>query len=112
MVMYCSGMMNKYYSCLGFLSIKHNEDGKEIINEIFNNTIFHHKIFMSTVFNMVFMYNDRLIILKRKIILPIPDSMIPLYLCQMNKPKINFTTNDMTFKFEAFSKKNGCTISN
>ena len=36
MVMYCSWMMYKYYSCLGFFPIKHNEEGKENHNEIFN----------------------------------------------------------------------------
>ena len=29
-VLYCSGIMYKYYSCLGFLTIKNNEEGKNI----------------------------------------------------------------------------------
>ena len=37
MVLYFSQMMNKYYSHLGFSPIKHNEEGKDIHNEIFNN---------------------------------------------------------------------------
>ena len=31
-VLYCSGMMYKYYSCLGFFPIKYNEEGKYIHN--------------------------------------------------------------------------------
>ena len=49
-------------------------------------------------------------ICRRKIIPPIPDSMIPMDLCL--KKNINFTTDDMTFNFELFLKKNGCSISN
>ena len=30
-------MIHKYYSCLGIPPIKHNEEGKYIHNEIFNN---------------------------------------------------------------------------
>ena len=37
LVLYRSVMMHKYYSCIGFSAIKHNEDGKDIHNEIFNN---------------------------------------------------------------------------
>ena len=37
MVLECSHMMYKYYSCLGFHPIEHNEEGKDIHNEIFNN---------------------------------------------------------------------------
>ena len=36
-VLYCSHMMYQYYSRLGFFPIKHNEEGKYIHNEIFNN---------------------------------------------------------------------------
>ena len=36
-VLYCSHFMYKYYSRFGFLPIKHNEKGKYIHNEIFNN---------------------------------------------------------------------------
>ena len=32
MVLYCSGIMFKYYSHLGFLLIKHNEEGTYIHN--------------------------------------------------------------------------------
>ena len=37
MVLYCSGNMYKYYSNLEFSLIKHNEEGKDIYNKIFNN---------------------------------------------------------------------------
>ena len=37
MVIYCSGIMYKHYSYLGFPQIKHNSEGKYVHNEIFNN---------------------------------------------------------------------------
>ena len=37
MVMYCSVMVYNYYSFIGFLPIKHNEEGKDTHNGIFNN---------------------------------------------------------------------------
>ena len=39
MFLYCYGMMYKYYSCLWFFPIKHNEEGKYIHSEIFNSII-------------------------------------------------------------------------
>ena len=36
MVLYCSVIIYKYYSRLGFIPIKHNEEGGNIHNEIFN----------------------------------------------------------------------------
>ena len=36
-VMYCSVMMYNYYYLLGFYPIKHNEEEKDINNEIFNH---------------------------------------------------------------------------
>ena len=50
------------------------------------------------------MYNDKLPINKREVIPSIYDSMIPMDLCLKNLPVINFTTDDMTSKFEAFKK--------
>ena len=44
-------------------------------------------------------YNYKLIIRKREVINPIPDSMIPVDLCQNNEPVINFTTDDTRSKF-------------
>ena len=37
MVLHCSGIMYKYYSCLGGFGIKHNEVVKDIINIIYYN---------------------------------------------------------------------------
>ena len=37
MLLYCSGMMYKYYSHIVFLSIKNNEEGKDIHERVFNN---------------------------------------------------------------------------
>ena len=50
------------------------------------------------------MYKNKIIIHKREVIPPITASIIPVNLCQNNPPTINFTTDEMTFKFELFSK--------
>ena len=50
------------------------------------------------------MYNDKVLMLKREIITPIPDYIIPVASCQNNKHVINFTTGDMRSKFEVFAK--------
>ena len=36
-VLYCLGIIYKYYSRLGFIPTKQKQDGKQIHNEIFNN---------------------------------------------------------------------------
>ena len=46
----------------------------------------------------------QLLIHKLEAIRPIPDSMIPVDFCQKNKPVVNFSTENMTPKFEVFSK--------
>ena len=46
----------------------------------------------------------QLLIHKLEAIRPIPDSMIPVDFCQKNKPVFNFSTDNMTPKFEVFSK--------
>ena len=51
------------------------------------------------------MHNNKVILCKIEAIFPIPDSMIPLDFCQKNESVINFKTDDMTSKFELFSKK-------
>ena len=106
MVLYCSGIMYKYYSCLGFLPIKHNQEGKDIHNEIFNNIPhFVKKCLNANCLQYGFvMYNKTVTIFKSEVILPIPVYMIQDNLCQNNDHVINFTTNDMRSKFEAFSK--------
>ena len=60
---------------------------------------------MSTVFKMVFyMDNDKVLIQKLGVITPIPDSTIPVDLCQKNKCIINFTNDYMRFIFEVLTK--------
>ena len=49
------------------------------------------------------MYNHKVIIRKREAITTIPYYMILVYCCKKNKYVINFTTDDMTSKFELFS---------
>ena len=46
----------------------------------------------------------QLLIHKLEVIPPITDSMIPVDFCQKNKPVVNFSTENMTPKFEVFSK--------
>ena len=53
-VLYCSGIMYKYYSCLGFLPIKNNEEENDINKEVFSSTPhFIKTVFISTVFRIV-----------------------------------------------------------
>ena len=97
-------MMYKYYSCIVFNPIKHNEEGKDIYNVIFNN-IPH---FIKTRLRVDFiqdgfvMYKDKVLIHKRLVITPIPDSITPTDCCK--KTIIYFTTDDITSNFELFSK--------
>ena len=83
MVLYCSGMMNKYYSCLGLSLIKNNEEGKYIHNEIFNNISHFIKNCLRVNFlqDAFVMYNDKLLICKREVVPPIPDYIILIDLC-------------------------------
>ena len=53
MVIKISGMMYKYYLCIGFIPIKHNKEGKEIHNKY--SAISHIKsktVFMSNIFKI------------------------------------------------------------
>ena len=50
------------------------------------------------------MCNYKLILRKIEVGPPIPDSMIPVDCCQKYESIINFTTDDITYKFEFFSK--------
>ena len=56
------------------------------------------------------MYNAKLLIRKQDISPPIPDYMIPVDFYQINKHIINFTSDNITSKFDFFKRKNGCTI--
>ena len=59
-----------------------------------------------------FMYNYKVLVSKQDVINHIYYSMIPENLCQNNEPVTSFTTAEMRSKCEAFSNKNGCTMSN
>ena len=106
MFLYFSKMMYRYYSHLGFLPIKHNEEGKYINSKIFNNIPYFIKnlIRVNCLQDGFVMYNDKAIIWKQEVITPITCFMIPVYLCQNNKPVINSTTGDMISKYCMFSK--------
>ena len=59
MVMYCSHIMYTYYSHIGFLPIKHNEEGKDTHNEIFKDIPhFIRSVCMLIVFHMVFFVQE------------------------------------------------------
>ena len=105
MLLYCSGMIYNYYSCLGFLPIKHNREGKYIHNEIFNNILHFIKNIVRVNFleDGFFVYYYKVIICKIGFIPPTPYYMIPMDWCQTNKPIINFFAGDMTSKLN-FSK--------
>ena len=51
------------------------------------------------------MYNDRALIFKQEVVIPVPGFMIHVDLFQGNEHVINFITDEMTSKFELFSKK-------
>ena len=75
-VLYCSGIMYKYYSRNLFFPIKHNEEGKYIYNEILNN-IPHFIIIKPLRIDFLqdgfVMYSNKVILCKREVIPPIPD---------------------------------------
>ena len=52
------------------------------------------------------MYNDEVLIHRLEAIPRIHGSMFLVDLCQNNESVVNFTTDDMTSKFEAFSNNN------
>ena len=86
MVMYCSGMIYKYYSHLGFLSINTQQGRENIHHEIFNNIphFIKNRLHVNFIQDGFVMYENKVIIRKRKTMSPIPDYMIPLYCCQKN----------------------------
>ena len=67
-------MMYKYYSSLGFYPIKHNDEGKDIHNEMFNNI----QHFIKNPLHVDCIQDDKVILHKRELIPNIPDSMIPV----------------------------------
>ena len=106
MFMYFLVMVYEYHSRLGFLSIKHDEEGKDIHNDIFNNIPYFIKncLHFNCLQDRFVMYNDKVLRIKQEVVPPIPDSVIPVYSCQNNYHVINFTNDDMRSKFGAFSK--------
>ena len=100
--LYFSVMMYKCYYHLEFLQIKQNEEGKYIHNKIFTNISHLNK---NRLHVDCIPYKNKVIIQKRSFILPIPDSMITVDLFQKHLPIINFTTDDMTSKFEFFKEQ-------
>ena len=83
MVMYCSGIMHKYYSHLGFFPLKHNEERKYIHNEIFNNIphFIKNRLHFDFIQDDFSMYNDKLLIRKIQVIPTTPDTMMPMDFC-------------------------------
>ena len=84
MIMYCSSIMYKYYSYLGFHWLRKNEEGKDTQNGIFNNIPYfiknRHRVNCNQ--DCFVMYNDKLLIRKIEVIPPILDSMIPVDCCK------------------------------
>ena len=106
MFIYCSVIRYKYYTFLGFIPIKNNEEGKNIHEEVFNNLI--HVIKNCPHVNCfqdgLVVYSDKVLLCTRYVIPTITDSIIPENLCKNNRYVINFTSDDMTSKFEYFTK--------
>ena len=75
--------MYKYYSRLGFIPIKHNEEVKEVHNEIFINIPHFIKICLCVNYLQYgfVMYNDKVLIHKQEVVPHINYSMIPLNCC-------------------------------
>ena len=84
MILYYSHMMYKYYSHLGFFPIKHNEEGKDVHNEIFNNIphFIKNRLHVDFLQYCFVMYKNKVIIRKREVIPTIPNSVIHVYFCQ------------------------------
>ena len=97
-------MMYRYYSLLGFLQIKHNEEGKYIHNEISNNIphFIKKSLHVDCIQDGFFIYKKKIILCRRKSIPSNIDYMIPEYFCKTNSSIVNFNNYDITYKFEFF----------
>ena len=84
--MYCSHMIYKYYSCLVFFLIKHNEEVKDIYNEIFNNIphFIKNHLPVDCLQDVFVMYNNKVKLCKIEVIPVIHDSVIPVDCCKKN----------------------------
>ena len=86
MVMYCSVMVYNYYSFIGFLPIKHNEEGKDTHNGIFNNIPYFIKnwININCLQYGFVVYNDKVLICKQEVVPTITGDIIQAYICKNN----------------------------
>ena len=78
--------MYKYYSCLGFLPLKHDEEGKYIHKEEFNNLphLIKNSLHVNCMHDGFVIYNDYVLIQKWESIEIIPDYMVPVDFCHNN----------------------------
>ena len=86
--------------------IKQNEEVKYIYNGIFNNIphLFKKLLYANFIQYDFIMFSDRVLIHKREVSTPIPDSRIPVDLCQRSKHVFNFNTDDTALKFNRFQR--------
>ena len=100
--------MYKYYHYIGLFPIKKNEKGKYIHNKKFNNIPYFikYRLYVDCLQDGFVMYNDKVISHKRELITHITNSTIPVDFFQKNPSIINLTTDDMTYKFNCFQRKN------
>ena len=84
MVLYFSHLMYKYYSHLGFSPIKHDWEGKDVHNEIFNNIphFIKNRLRVYFIQDSFVLCNNKVILLQIEVIHPIPGYMISVYLCK------------------------------
>ena len=77
-------MMYKYYSRLGIFPNKHNEDGKNIHDEIFNNLPYFikNRLHVDCLQDGFVMYKNKVKLFKIEVIPPINAYMIPDDFCQ------------------------------
>ena len=94
-----------YYSHLEFPQFKTMRKGKNY-NEMFNNIphFIKNHLHVDYLQDGFVMYKNEEILLKKEVIPPIPDYMIPEDFCQKTLFIINFTTDDRTSKL-FFSRK-------
>ena len=94
--------MYLYYTRLGFVKTKHNEEGKYIHIKTFNNipNIIKKDTYVNCIHGGFVTYNDSTIIEKLEVIPPITYSRIPVYFYQKNKDVVTFNTEDVVSKLE------------
>ena len=87
-MVFFSYLIYKCYSRLGFSPIKHDWEGKDVHNEIFNNIPHFIKNHLRVYFiqDGFFMCNNKVILRQIEVIHTIPESMISVYLCKIIDP--------------------------